>query len=344
MRYWFQCTIGAIVAAACFGATVGLETPSTPVRTIEPDQVAVAPLDRALLSRAGDMRLARASVDPQTSANQYVRDKLQLVKAHRMARGNKISVAIIDSEIDTNHPDLSGAAIEQYDPTGVEHAPHPHGTGIAGAIASQHKLMGVAPESHILAIRVFAGHGASDEASLSNILKGLDWAVRNNVRIINMSFTGPRDARLAHALKVAHDKGVILIAAVGNGGPDSPPLFPAADPHVIAVTATDSNDRLFAGASRGAHVAIAAPGVDVLVPAPNAGYQLTTGTSIAAAHVTGVVALMLERNPNLTSADVRRILSATAKPLGPSASFGAGLVDPVRAIQRAGSTMVASVR
>lgn len=329
MRYWFQCTIGAIVAAACFGAGVAPELSALRKSTTDD------------LLTTGAIRMARAPALPQGPAQQYVRDKLQLVKAHGMARGHNISVAIIDSEIDVSHPDLSGAAIEQYDATGVARSPHAHGTGIAGAIASQHKVMGVAPEAHILAIRVFSADGNS-ETSLTNILKGLDWAVRNNVRIVNMSFTGPRDPQLAQALKAAHDKGLILIAAVGNGGADSPPLYPAADPHVIAVTATDANDRLFVDASRGPQVAIAAPGVDVLVPAPNAGYQLTTGTSVAAAHVTGVVALMLERNPNLTPAEVRRILSATAKPLGPSESFGAGLIDPVRAIQRAGALMVAA--
>ena len=83
-----------------------------------------------------------------------------------------------------------------------------------------------------------------------------------------MSFAGPRDPSLERALKEAHDKGIILIAAAGNAGPKSPPLYPAADRHVIAVTATDIDDRLFTGANRGNYLAIAAPGVDILVPAP----------------------------------------------------------------------------
>jgi subtilisin family serine protease len=112
-------------------------------------------------------------------------------------------------------------------------------------------------------------------------------------------------------------------------------MYPAADPHVIAVTATDIDDQLFTGASRGNHVAIAAPGVDILVPAPAGEYQVTTGTSVATAHISGVVALMLERNPKLTPADVRKILAASAKRLGPPNLFGAGLVDPIRAIEMA---------
>ena len=127
----------------------------------------------------------------------------------------------------------------------------------------------------------------------------------------------------------------MLIAAAGNAGPNSPPLFPAADKNVIAVTATDMEDRLYTGANRGNHIAVAAPGVDILVPAPGGAYQFTTGTSVAAAHVSGVVALLLERNPKLTPADVRRILTRTAKSLGPRDRTGAGLVNAYQAVANA---------
>jgi subtilisin family serine protease len=143
---------------------------------------------------------------------------------------------------------------------------------------------------------------------------------------------------LRDALAKANQKGMILIAAAGNAGPRSPPLFPAADPNVIAVTATDSDDAIFSGANRGDHIAVAAPGVDILAPAPDGTYQFTTGTSVAAAEVSGVVALLLERNPALTSADVRRILMATAKDLGPKGrdrDFGAGLVNALQAVTAA---------
>src|SRR5204862_4394289 len=121
-------------------------------------------------------------------------------------------------------------------------------------------------------------------------------------------------------------------------GPRSPPLFPAADPNVIAVTATDSDDALFANANRGSHIAVAAPGVDILVPAPDGTYQFTTGTSVAAAEVSGVVALLIERNPSLKPADVRRILMRTAKDLGAKGrdpEFGAGLVNAFEAVRAA---------
>ena len=130
----------------------------------------------------------------------------------------------------------------------------------------------------------------------------------------------------------------MLIAAAGNAGPKSPPLYPGADPNVIAVTATDVDDKLFAGANRGKYVSVSAPGVDILVPAPENTYQITTGTSVAAAEVSGIVALLLERNPKLTPADVRRILQASARRLGPGErddNFGSGLIDPLKALQLA---------
>ena len=242
---------------------------------------------------------------------------------------------MINSEIDGAHPDLTGAIANKYDATGVDDNPHAHGTGMAGAIVSHQKLLGVAPGARILAIRAFSTRNANPESTTFHILRGLDWAVANNVRIVNMSFAGPRDPSLERALKAAHDKGMVLIAAAGNAGPRAPALYPAADPHVIAVTATDVDDRLFTGANRGNHVAIAAPGVDILVPAPAGEYQVTTGTSVATAHISGVVALMLERNPRLTPVDVRRILIASAKRIGPANMFGAGLVDPMKAIEMA---------
>jgi subtilisin family serine protease len=150
-----------------------------------------------------------------------------------------------------------------------------------------------------------------------------------------MSFAGPRDPSIERALKAAAEKGVILIAAAGNAGPKSPPLYPAADVNVIAVSASDYADKPFAMANRGKHIAVAAPGVDVLVPSPKGGYQLTTGTSVAAAHVSGVAALLLEGRPNLTPKDVRAILMSTAKPVafrGHEEVFGAGLVDPFQAL------------
>ena len=108
---------------------------------------------------------------------------------------------------------------------------------------------------------------------------------------------------------------------------------------MIAVTATDINDKLFSGANRGRYIAVAAPGVDILVPSPDGAYQLTTGTSVSSAEVSGIVALLLERNPNLTPEDIRKILTTSAKHPGAKErddDFGSGLVDPSKAIRDAG--------
>jgi subtilisin family serine protease len=107
---------------------------------------------------------------------------------------------------------------------------------------------------------------------------------------------------------------------------------------VIGVTATDAKDALFGNANRGGYVAVSAPGVDVLVPAPGRGYKLSSGTSLAAAHVTGILALAMQRRPDLTPDEARQILAEGAKdlgPAGPDAEFGAGLVDARRSVDSA---------
>ncbi len=194
-------------------------------------------------------------------------------------------------------------------------------------------MLGTAPRVGLLTVRAFGTRANSVEGTTFNILKGLDWAAAQGARVVNMSFAGPSDPRLRDALAKAKQKGMVLIAAAGNAGPSSPPLYPAADPNVIAVTATDPDDKLFPGANRGNHIAVAAPGVDILAPAPDGTYQFTTGTSVAAAEVSGVAALMIERNPALTPNEVKKILMDTAKRIGPKGKdFGAGLVDALQAV------------
>jgi subtilisin family serine protease len=271
-------------------------------------------------------------------AAQYILQKLSLADVHRMVKGTNVTIAVIDSEIDAAHPDLEGAVTQRYDAVGAQEKPHPHGTGMAGAVGARQRLLGTAPAARLLAVHAFTTSAATAESTTFNILKGINWAVGQGVRVINMSFAGPKDPSLERALKAAYDRNIVLVAAAGNAGAKSPPLFPGAYPHVIAVTATDVEDKLFASANRGKYVSVSAPGVDILVPAPENTYQLTTGTSVAAAEVSGIVALLLERNPKLTPADIRRILTASAKRLSPGErddNFGAGLIDPLRALQLA---------
>jgi subtilisin family serine protease len=266
---------------------------------------------------------------------QYALAKLRLPQAHTLAKGDKVLVAVIDSTIDTAHPELAGMVADSFNALTVPEKPHEHGTAIAGAIVARSKLVGAAPEARILAVAAFGAKPNTAEGTTVNILKGIDWAAGKGARIINMSFTGPTDPEVERKIADVRRKGVVLVAAAGNAGPTSQPLYPAAYPGVIAVTATDAEDRLFAGANRGKYIAVAAPGVDILLAAPDGGYQMKTGTSFAAAEVSGIAALMLERKPNLGHDAVRRALTSTARDLGPRGvdpQFGAGLVDAYRAI------------
>ena len=276
-----------------------------------------------------------AGGEQQSDNPQYAVDKLHLTEAHRTVSGSGVTIAVIDSEVDQTHSELKGAVSEELNVLGANVKAHPHGTAMVGAIASRDRLTGVAPGARIIAVRAFGETSTSAEGTTYNILKGIEWAVSQGARVINMSFAGPYDPSLARALKAAADKGVVLISAAGNAGPKSPALFPGADPNVIAVTATDSNDKLFRMANQGGYVSVASPGVEVLAPAPEEAYQMSTGTSIATAHVSGVVALMLERDPTLTPADVRKILETTATDLGPKGKdnqFGWGLINPQKAL------------
>jgi subtilisin family serine protease len=280
--------------------------------------------------------LAQSQQEPVNSA-QYAPEKLKLVDAHRLADGDKVLVAVIDSGIDANHPDLVGTITASFDAAEPE-PPHPHGTGMAGAIAAHRNMLGTAPRVGLLTVRAFSANVNSAQGTTFNILKGIDWAADERARVINMSFAGPPDPLLRVALQKAFNKGIVLVAAAGNGGPNSAPLYPGAYPGVIAVTATDNRDQLFPDSNRGTYIAVAAPGVDVFAPAPDGAYQLTTGTSVAAAEVSGIAALLIQRNPALTPAAVRKILMETAKPLGPkprNRDFGAGLVNAFDAVRAA---------
>jgi len=266
---------------------------------------------------------------------QYALGKLRIGEAHTLATGARVLVAVIDSGIDLSHPELAGVIAGSFDATGKAEPPHQHGTAIAGAIAAHARLMGAAPAAKILAIRAFGASGASAEATTVAILKSIQYASVQQARIINMSFAGPADPNLSRELAAAKAKGAVLIAASGNFGPKSPPQYPAADANVIAVSATDVDDKIFKASNIGPHIAVSAPGVDILLPSPGNDYRLISGTSFSAAYVSGVAALILQRAPGLSPDAVRNILQSTARDLGPvgkDPEYGAGLVDAYQAI------------
>ncbi len=266
---------------------------------------------------------------------QYALAKLRLPEAHKLADGINVTIAVIDSGIDAKHPELVNAIADTYDALGSKEGPHVHGTGIAGAIVSHGRLMGSAPAAKILAIRAFGTAKNGAESNSFVILKGLEYAAAHGAQIINMSFAGPKDPLIDRGIAATAAKGILMVAAGGNAGPKSPPLYPAANANVIAVSGTDAQDKLFAPSNRGSHIAVAAPGADIFLPAPDEKYQMTSGTSFSAAFVTGVAALMLERNPALKPDEVREILMKTARDLGVPGRdemFGAGEADAFAAV------------
>jgi subtilisin family serine protease len=288
-----------------------------------------------------------ALVPAEGDPAQYALAKLRLPQAHSLARGDGIIIAVIDSGIDAGHPELQGAIAEQFDALGSKEGAHVHGTGIAGALVAHARLMGSAPLAKILAIRAFGAAQSGASSTSFVILRSLDYAASRGARIVNMSFAGPKDPLVERGVAAAATKGMVLIAASGNAGPKSPPLYPAANPNVIAVSATDADDKLFAASNRGAHIAIAAPGVDIFLPAPDGKYQMTSGTSFSAAYVSGLAALVLARNPALKPEELRTILTKTARDLGAPGRddlFGAGEADAYAAVSAvpAGSVPVAA--
>lgn len=316
------------------------------VRFRIPDTRSVADVVTQL---SGDARIAIASPHYVYTASQgaakplpvpqYAPGRLKLSDAHKLARGKRVKVAVIDTAVDAAHPAFAGARISSFDALGGKKgAPEAHGTAIAGILGARSGLDGVAPLSDVLSVRAFAAASSGGPKSYTlAILKGLDWAALSGARVVNMSFAGPDDPILAQAIEAGDAKGMVLIAAAGNGGPKAKPVYPAAYAHVLAVTATDDRDGLYTDANRGKYIALAAPGVDIVAPAPGGAYDISSGTSLAAAHVSGIAALMLERNPRLSPQEIRDALVKSAQKIkgGRSEETGAGIADAARAVEAA---------
>lgn len=277
----------------------------------------------------------KASGTSEGDPAQYALTKLRLPQAHTLAHGANVTIAVIDSGIDARHPELANSVADNFDALGSAEGPHVHGTGIAGAIVAHGRLMGSAPEARIIAIRAFGGANGGAESSSYIILRSLNYAAEHGAQVVNMSFAGPKDAVIERAIAATAARGLVLIAAAGNAGAKSPPLYPAANPNVIAVSATDQRDRLFSASNRGNYIAVAAPGVDIFLPAPDGKYQMTSGTSFSAAYVSGVAALLLERNSALKPEALRMTLAKTARDLGSPGRddlFGDGQTDAFAAV------------
>jgi hypothetical protein len=276
---------------------------------------------------------------PASAAALYPFDRIKLGAVRGLSQGQGVKVAMVDSGVDIAHEALSGGRIAVVDVirnSGTAPA-EGHGTAIAGIILGRNALAGIAPGAELLAIRAFHQTDARSTAARSSsyyLSKGISRAVDAKVQVINLSLSGPQDRLVTQTVEQALMARIAVIAAAGNAGAGAPPAYPAAQPGVIAVTATDGKDRLYKHANRGSYVTLAAPGVDILVAAPGGGYDYLSGTSMAAAYVSGLTALMIDRQAGLAPSQLRQILEATATDLGPpnrDPQFGAGRIDAAAA-------------
>ena len=288
------------------------------------------PVGVVLAQLAADGRTRRREPNHVYSLQQaagivnYAFDRIALDA--KSASGENVRVAVIDTGIDDTNPALKGVIADQFDAMpNVPIEKRDHGTSVDGLIAGVGPLEGMAPGARIYHARAFEG----GKSTMDVILSALDWAASQDVRIINMSFVGPKNDLLGTACRNARALGIVLVAAAGNNGPKAPYGYPAAFDGVIAVTATDAKDGLMPQANRGAYVFIAAPGVEMVAPS-GAGSDVVTGTSFAAAIVSGAIANLIHAAPDRTADDIEEALAATAKDLGPKGrdnDFGYGLLD-----------------
>ena len=210
--------------------------------------------------------------------------------------GLTLRIGIIDSSIDRRHNSFANASITTRRFVDNDSPPNAHGTAIASIIASNDpQALGLAPTAQIYAAEVFDHNEQQGEfASTVSLIKALSWLMTQDVSVINISLAGPPNRLLETALTRVREKGVLAIAAAGNGGPMAQPMYPAAYPEVVAVTATDDRGRAFRLANRGEYVDIAAPGVNIRHAQAGGGFAASSGTSYAVPFVTVAAARLLQ--------------------------------------------------
>lgn len=283
--------------------------------------------------------------DPSyTGGQQWALGKIQMPLAWDLARGQGAVIAVLDTGVDVNHPELQGRLLPGFsftdDTTNVADNCG-HGTHVTGIIAANTNngvgIAGVAPEAQILPVKVMERYqaGVSCYGSYSDFAAGLVYAADHGARVVNMSFGGTTNSTtLANAIAYAANRGVLLVGAAGNNN-SSTLFYPAAYTQVIAVAGTDGADARYASSNYGDWVDIAAPAVGVYSLYSNSSYTYMSGTSMAAPHVAGVAGLLLSQNPAYTAADLRALLQNNADDLGAPGFdpyFGWGRLNAYRAL------------
>jgi subtilisin family serine protease len=275
--------------------------------------------------------------DPLYSKQWHLK-KIQASKAWDQTKGaSSVIVAVIDGGVQLNHPDLVGKIVYPYNTVsgGTSFPPNDHATHVAGIIAAtlnQSGGAGVAPNVKIMPINVFSG----DSANMFDVAEAIIYAADHNVDIINMSLGGYRYSyTLDSAAEYAKSKGILLIAAAGNEDTNYE-SYPAALDAVLGVSALNSSDIITDFSNFGHYIDFAAPGEGIYSTISKSKFSAMNGTSMASPIVAGVAALILSKNPLLTSTQVEAVLKKSSVDLGSSgwdSLYGYGRVDAYRSLQ-----------
>lgn len=248
--------------------------------------------------------------------------------------GQGLRIGMTDTAVDPAHPALRDRALSRrrFAPAGLEAASSDdHGTAVAALLIGDPSsgFAGMLPSAALFAADVFhLDRAGQPQATLADLVNGLDWLAGQRVSVINISMTGPPNPLLEAAVDVLDRRGIGVVSAAGNGGPAAAPVFPAAYDSVVSVTAIDQGLRPFRLANQGDYIALASPGVEVWSAAEGGTGRYRTGTSVAAAHVTGAIAESVGRGNSVDSA--LRMLRNQARDLGAPGRdrvFGWGLLQ-----------------
>lgn len=247
-------------------------------------------------------------------------------------------IGLIDTAINADHVTLADSRLEviRLDEGEGKRSGTQHGTAVAALLVgtSDSRVPGLLPGAELIAVDAFRRFGKSaDIASIYDLVRALDLLVKRDVRVVNLSLTGTANAVLETAVKAATDRGMVLVAAAGNDGPNAKPVYPAAYDDVIAVTAVDKARNPYRRAVRGGYVDIAAPGVGVWTAASVTGARQKTGTSFAAPFVTAAVSMLIagetDMSPERLEAKLRQFTDDIGEP-GRDPVFGWGLLNARR--------------